>query len=69
VNGQVKDTNLDTYTPLRMADVPELDIKFMDSTEFPTGMGEPPVIAVAPAIGNAIYAATGKRVRDLPIRL
>ena len=68
-NGQVKDTNLDTYTPLRMADVPELDIKFMESTEFPTGMGEPPVIAVAPAIGNAIHAATGKRARDLPIRL
>jgi CO/xanthine dehydrogenase Mo-binding subunit len=68
-NGQVKDTNLDTYTPLRMEDVPELDIKFMESTEFPTGMGEPPVIAVAPAIGNAIFAATGKRARDLPIRL
>jgi CO/xanthine dehydrogenase Mo-binding subunit len=68
-NGQVRDTNLDTYTPLRMEDVPELDIKFMDSTEFPTGLGEPPVIAVAPAIGNAIFAATGKRARDLPIRL
>jgi CO/xanthine dehydrogenase Mo-binding subunit len=52
-----------------MEDVPELDIKFMESTEFPTGMGEPPVIAVAPAIGNAIFAATGKRARDLPIRL
>jgi len=68
-NGQVRDTNLNTYTPLRMADVPELDIKFMESTEFPTGLGEPPVIAVGPAIGNAIYAATGTRVRDLPIRL
>jgi len=68
-NGQVRDTNLNTYTPLRMADVPELDIKFMESTEFPTGLGEPPVIAVGPAIGNAVYAATGTRVRDLPIRL
>ena len=67
--GQVKDNNLDTYTPLRMADVPELDIRFMESTEFPTGLGEPPLIAVAPAIGNAVYAATGRRVRDLPIRL
>jgi CO/xanthine dehydrogenase Mo-binding subunit len=65
----VKDRNLDTYTPLRMADVPELDIRFMESTEFPMGMGEPPLIAVAPAIGNAIFAASGKRVRDLPIRL
>ena len=68
-DGQVSERNLDTYTPLRMADVPELDIKFMESTEFPTGLGEPPVVAVQPAIGNAIFAATGTRVRDLPIRL
>ena len=68
-DGEVKDRNLDTYRPLRMADVPELDIKFIESAEFPTGLGEPPLIAVAPAIGNAIYAATGTRVRDLPIRL
>jgi CO/xanthine dehydrogenase Mo-binding subunit len=67
--GQVKDTNLNTYTPLRMADVPELDINFIKNSEFPVGMGEPPVIAVAPAIGNAIHAATGRRVRDLPIKL
>jgi CO/xanthine dehydrogenase Mo-binding subunit len=68
-NGEVKDKNLDTYRPLRMADVPELDINFIESTEFPMGLGEPPVIAVAPAIGNAVFAATGTRVRDLPIRL
>lgn len=68
-DGQVRDRNLDTYRPLRMADVPELDINFIESTEFPTGLGEPPLIAVAPAIGNAIFAATGTRVRDLPIRL
>jgi len=68
-NGHVRDTNLDTYTPLRMQDVPELDLRFMESTEFPTGLGEPPLIAVPPAIGNAVYAATGTRVRDLPIRL
>ena len=67
--GQVRDRNLDTYMPLRMGDVPELDLKFMESSEFPTGLGEPPLIAVAPAIGNAVFAATGKRVRDLPIRL
>ena len=67
--GQVRDRNLDRYTPLRMKDVPELDIHFAESTAFPSGLGEPPLIAVAPAIGNAIFAATGKRVRDLPIRL
>ena len=68
-DGQVEERNLNAYTPLRMLDVPELDIHFMKSTEFPTGLGEPPVIAVGPAIGNAVFAATGIRVRDLPIRL
>jgi CO/xanthine dehydrogenase Mo-binding subunit len=68
-NGQVVQRNFDTYTPLRMADVPELDIKFVESTEFPTGLGEPPFIPVAPAVANAIEAATGVRVRDLPIRI
>ncbi|MEK9655238.1 MAG: molybdopterin cofactor-binding domain-containing protein [Halieaceae bacterium] len=68
-DGQVKQRNLDTYKPLRMADVPELDITFIDSDAFPSGLGEPPLIPVAPAIGNAVFAATGKRVRDLPIRL
>jgi CO/xanthine dehydrogenase Mo-binding subunit len=68
-NGQVAQRNFDTYTPLRMADVPELDIKFLESTEFPTGLGEPPFNPVAPAIGNAVFAASGIRVRDLPIKL
>jgi isoquinoline 1-oxidoreductase beta subunit len=66
--GQVKDTNLNTYTPLRMQDVPELDISFVQNSEFPTGLGEPGLIAVAPAIANAIFNAVGARVRDLPIR-
>jgi CO/xanthine dehydrogenase Mo-binding subunit len=69
VDGQVKDQNLNTYTPLRMSDVPELDIRFIESTEFPMGLGEPPLIAVPPAIGNAVFAASGIRVRDLPIRI
>ncbi len=68
-NGEVSKTNLDTYTPLRMADVPEMDIKFMPSIEVPTGLGEPPLIAIAPAIGNAVFAVTGKRVYNLPISL
>ncbi len=67
-HGQVAANNLHTYTPLRMTDVPELDIHFVESTEFPVGLGEPGLIVVAPAIGNAIYAAVGARVRDLPIR-
>ena len=68
-NGEVAQQNLDTYTPLRMEDVPELDFRFVESTEFPTGLGEPPLIPVAPAVANAIFAASGIRARDLPIRI
>jgi CO/xanthine dehydrogenase Mo-binding subunit len=68
VKGQVKDTNLDTYTPLRMGDVPELDIEFVESQEAPMGLGEPATTVVAPAIGNAIFAAIGVRLRHLPMR-
>lgn len=67
VNGQVKDTNLNAYTPLRIADVPELDISFVDSTEPPVGLGEPATTVVAPAIANAIFAAVGARLRHIPI--
>jgi CO/xanthine dehydrogenase Mo-binding subunit len=68
VNGQPRDTNLDTYTPLRIGDVPEVEVEFMRSTEAPTGLGEPATTVVAPAIGNAIFAAVGVRLRHLPIR-
>jgi isoquinoline 1-oxidoreductase subunit beta len=68
VAGQVKDTNLDSYTPLRIGDVPELDIEFIDNAEAPVGLGEPATTVVAPAIGNAIFAAVGARLRHLPIR-
>jgi CO/xanthine dehydrogenase Mo-binding subunit len=68
VGGQPKDTNLDTYSLLRMADVPEVEIEFLPSTAAPVGLGEPATTVVAPAIGNAIFAATGARLRHLPIR-
>jgi len=68
VNGQVKDTNFDTYTPLRIGDVPELDVEFVDSREVPVGLGEPGTTVVAPAIGNAVFAAVGVRLSHLPIR-
>jgi isoquinoline 1-oxidoreductase beta subunit len=67
VNGQVKDVNLDTYTPLRIADTPELDIQFVDSQEVPVGLGEPATTVVAPAIANAIFRAVGVRLRHIPI--
>jgi isoquinoline 1-oxidoreductase subunit beta len=68
VKGQPRDTNLDTYTPLRMGDVPDVEIEFLPSTQMPVGLGEPATTVVGPAIGNAIFAAAGARVRHLPIR-
>lgn len=67
-DGQVRDTNLNTYTPLRMGDVPDMQIEFLPSTETSVGLGEPATTVVAPAIANAIFAATGARLRHLPMR-
>lgn len=66
-NGQVASSNLHNYFPLRMKDVPEMDISFVESDEFPVGLGEPGTTVVAPAIGNAIFNATGVRFRSLPM--
>ena len=49
-----------------MDEVPEVDVHLVESTERSTGLGEPPFTVVAPALGNAIFAATGARVRRLP---
>ncbi|GBQ71039.1 membrane-bound aldehyde dehydrogenase, large subunit [Ameyamaea chiangmaiensis NBRC 103196] len=68
VGGTIRDRNLDTYTPLRIPDVPDMDIEFADSTEKPMGLGEPGVTVIAPAIGNAVFNAVGARLRHLPIR-
>jgi CO/xanthine dehydrogenase Mo-binding subunit len=66
-DGNVKAQNLNTYTPLRITDVPELDITFVDSAEAPVGLGEPATTVVGPAIGNAIFNAVGARLRHIPI--
>lgn len=65
--GDIRDRNLDRYTPLRMSDVPELDIEFIASDYLSVGLGEPGTTVVGPAIGNAIFAAVGARLRHLPI--
>lgn len=67
VNGKVKDTNFDTYTPLRLSQTPEVKIEFIASTAAPAGLGEPATTPVAPAIANAIYNAVGVRLRKLPM--
>lgn len=68
VAGRAVQANFDTYRRLRLADMPALDIIIAASgTERPGGVGEPAVPGVAPALANAIFAATGQRIRTLPL--
>jgi len=65
--GRVVQGNFDDYAPLRMDETPAVEVYAVPSTEAPTGIGEPSVPPLAPALCNAIYAATKKRIRALPI--
>lgn len=65
--GEVQQKNFDTYRLVRMNESPEIVVHLVDSGAAPGGIGEPSVAMVAPALGNAIFAATKKRVRALPI--
>jgi isoquinoline 1-oxidoreductase subunit beta len=67
-NGRVQQHNFYDYPMLRMFESPEIEVHIVPSELSPTGVGEPSVPPVAPALANAIFAATGKRVRRLPIR-
>lgn len=66
-DGAIEQTNFDTYTPMRMSQVPEVAIAVIANGEPATGVGEPAVTVVAPALANAIHNAVGARVRSLPI--
>jgi isoquinoline 1-oxidoreductase beta subunit len=66
--GRVQQRNFHDYQMVRMFESPEIEVYVVPSTEKPTGVGEPGVPPVAPAVANAIFAATGKRVRRLPIK-
>jgi len=65
--GKVKEQNFDSYRVLRINEIPAIEVHFVASDDKPGGMGEPATALVAPAVCNAIYAATGKRLRSLPI--
>ena len=66
-NGRALETNFDTYPLLRIPRAPDVDVHFIQSDFPPTGLGEPALPPLAPAVGNAIFAATGERVRRMPI--
>ncbi len=66
-NGALQATNFGDYTPMRMSQMPDLDISIISSNDPASGCGEPGVTVVAPAIANAIFNAVGARVRSLPI--
>ena len=67
--GRVEQSNFHDYQPLRINEMPKIDVYILQSNEKPTGVGEPGVPPVAPAVANAIFSATGKRLRNLPLRL
>jgi isoquinoline 1-oxidoreductase beta subunit len=67
-NGQIQQRSFGDYPLLRINEMPTIEVYFVSSTDTPTGLGEPGLPPLAPALANALFAATGKRVRRLPMR-
>jgi len=65
--GRVQQGNFDDYQMLRMNEMPVVEVYLVPSSEAPGGVGEPGTPPIGPAVGNAIFALTGKRIRKLPI--
>jgi len=65
-DGAVQQSNFDGYRVLRIDEMPAVEVHIVESTEPPTGVGEPGVPPIGPAVANAVFAATGRRIRTLP---
>jgi isoquinoline 1-oxidoreductase subunit beta len=68
-NGAVEQANFDGYDPIRINEAPPIEVHLVSSKEDPGGMGEPGLPPIAPAVANAIFAASGQRLRKLPLQL
>ncbi|HET7032620.1 MAG TPA: molybdopterin cofactor-binding domain-containing protein, partial [Casimicrobiaceae bacterium] len=68
-DGGVEQSNFHDYPVLRISEMPKIDVHIVPSSDKPTGVGEPGVPVIAPALANAIAAATGQRIRNLPLKL
>jgi len=67
-DGAIRQSNYHDYRILRSMEAPVVEVHVLPSSESPGGMGEPPTAAMAPALANAVFAATGKRIRRLPLQ-
>jgi isoquinoline 1-oxidoreductase beta subunit len=67
-NGHVEQSNFNDYRALRINEAPTIEVHLVISAEAPGGIGEPGTVGIAPAVANAIFAATGKRIRKLPVK-
>ncbi|MEO8386539.1 MAG: molybdopterin cofactor-binding domain-containing protein, partial [Betaproteobacteria bacterium] len=67
-DGRIEQTNFHNYPSMKLADMPAVETIVMPSGGFWGGVGEPTIAVAAPAVLNAIFAATGKRIRDLPLK-
>ena len=68
-DGAVEQSNFHDYPVLRIDEMPKVEVHIVPSTDKPTGVGEPGVPVIAPAVANALAAATGQRLRNLPLKL
>ncbi|GAA6150960.1 xanthine dehydrogenase family protein molybdopterin-binding subunit [Pseudoteredinibacter isoporae] len=68
-DGVVEQSNFHDYPVVRMSEAPDIELHIVPSTQAPTGAGEPAVPPIAPAVANAVFAASGQRLRELPLRL